>query len=856
MVLNKRGKINMKKIWRIFRRDIKRLSTNIVALIVVGGVCIIPSLYAWFNIAANMDPYSNTGGVPIAVTNNDKGTYSDIAGDMNIGNEIISNLKKNDALGWKFVDESEAVHGVKSGKYYAAIVIPEDFSESMASVLSGNIKRPELIYYLNEKKNAIAPKVTDTGATTIQTQVNTEFVETVSKTVSDILGETIVSTENDIEKMQEDLIADMNKTSENIASYQKNLKSFEERFKSSESMIESAKKTSQNAGTMINNSISAINQMNKIISESRKTTSSIASDFSTNITKGENILSDINSDVKSDLGKINGDLQSINSKVQTNIEAVENAIEFNEKIIAKLKNIERKLPLVDASSLINKLEEQNNKDREIIEALKKGNENISDALENAETASNEISSVIENSQNDLRKIKGDINSSVVPNINSSLDTFSTISGQLNGLLSGAESKAAQLTPVFTSLEKSMEDTQNALKSTGNAISNVQQNTEGVIADLNALKNSQAFGEFMDITGMSADEVADFIATPVKLDTEVFYPVKNYGSAIGTFYTNLAIWVGGIVLIAIFKLEIDKDEEIKSFTHAQGYFGRWILFVVIGLIQSLIICLGDILILKTQCVNPVAFIFAGLVASFVYVNIIYALSITFKHIGKALCVLLVIIQIPGSSGTYPIEMMPGFFQKLNPLLPFTYGINAMREAMAGMYGLNYIKDIGCLLIYVPVFIAIGVLIRPIFLNINRLFDKKLRETGLMICEEEGLTKERVRLSSAVTALVNQDEYRADIYSKVEKFEEKYKKRIKRGFEAIVVIPLILLVLMFSIDAKMELLILWIISIIAISLYIIVVEFIHENLHRKLKMADMSMDDIAEEIRKIRSKEDER
>ncbi len=157
----------------------------------------------------------------------------------------------------------------------------------------------------------------------------------------------------------------------------------------------------------------------------------------------------------------------------------------------------------------------------------------------------------------------------------------------------------------------------------------------------------------------------------------------------------------------------------------------------GLIQSLIICVGDLLLLGVQCKSPAAFIFAGLFTSFVYVNIIYALSITFKHIGKAVSVILVIIQIPGSAGTYPIEMTPAFFQKLHPLLPFTYGINAMREAVAGIYGFHYAENLLCLAVYVPIALLIGVVVRPWLLNLNHMFDQKLGETELMICEEEGL-----------------------------------------------------------------------------------------------------------------------
>ena len=110
----------MKKAFRIFKRDLGRLVHNRVAVIVMAGVCVLPSLYAWFNIAANMDPYSNTQGIKVAVANHDTEAANDLI-TLNAGDRIEENLRENDQLGWTFVEESQAVEGVKSGKYYAAI---------------------------------------------------------------------------------------------------------------------------------------------------------------------------------------------------------------------------------------------------------------------------------------------------------------------------------------------------------------------------------------------------------------------------------------------------------------------------------------------------------------------------------------------------------------------------------------------------------------------------------------------------------------------------------------------------------------------------------------------------------------
>ena len=309
-----------------------------------------------------------------------------------------------------------------------------------------------------------------------------------------------------------------------------------------------------------------------------------------------------------------------------------------------------------------------------------------------------------------------------------------------------------------------------------------------------------------------------------------------------FYTNLALWVSGIVLIALLKMEVDRDEKLKNMTATQGYFGRWMTFMLFACIQAVIICIGDLVIFDVQCENVPAFFGAALMASFVYVNLIYALAITFKHTGKAICVLLVILQIPGSAGTYPIEMTPGFFRALHPLLPFTYGINAMREAMAGMYENAYWKYLFALALFLPIAFLIGLGIRPLMLNLNRMFDKKLEETGLMICEENGMTRERLNLSSALEILAGQEEFRDKMIQKAEQFEENYRKLKAAGILLILILPLIFLILMFSVSSKMVFLVLWIASIVAVVLYLIIIEFLHDSLERKLRFAEKSKDEL--------------
>lgn len=837
----------MKRAFEIFRRDVNRLSHNMVAMIVTIGVCLIPSLYAWFNIAANYDPYANTGNIKIAVANADKGTENELIGELNVGEEIVQNLKKNDSLGWKFTDEKKAVQGVKSGKYYAAIVIPEDFSSSFVSILSGDMKQPQFEYYLNEKKNAIAPKVTGTGASTIQEQVNEEFIAAAAGSVSKILGQTAEQMGTQVDTVQESLIAKMQTAEENLEEYQVVLENLNKTIDGSDDLINGTQETLDALKSAVASGAKSMNNGTDILASVRNSVGALSVGLSDGLTQGADALSGISSAVGTDLGKLNEKVQNVNEKIGNTITSMQDLISKNEEILTVLRELDNQVPGNPLSEIIEKLETENQRHKEILKNLQTGNNSIGNAVNTSVQGLNQIASVIQDGQKNLQTSRASFEKNVLPSLNQSLDSFAQLSGKVSGVLAGVEPSAEQLKNVTGDLKQTLSDTKTAMASTKEALDDVQKKLNTAITDLGALQSSDIYLSLKELTKKDTGEVAEFMHSPVQLETKSFYRVENYGSAMAPFYTNLAIWVGGIVLIAIFKMEVDKDEKIKSFTVTQGYFGRWILYITTGLIQALIICLGDIYLLKIQCKNPAAFVFAGLFASLVYVNLIYALSITFKHIGKALSVILVILQIPGSAGTYPIEMTPAFFRFVHPLLPFTYGINAMREAIAGIYGMHYWKNILCLAVFLPIALGIGLLLRPHLLNLNYLFDRKLAETDLMICEEEGMQREKISLSTAVKILAGQDEFRKTLNDKIEKFQSGYRKKIRVGFLAIVVIPIIFLILMFSIDSKMVFLVLWIASIILIALYLIVVEYIHESLKRKKRLSEMSDEVLLKEVK---------
>ena len=173
----------MKNIIKIFLSDIKGLAKNFFALVIAIGLCIIPCLYAWFNIYSNWDPYANTSSIKIAVASEDKDYTLEDGSVVNMGEEVINQLKENDSMGWVITSKKAALDGVQRGSYYAAVVIGKDFTSGMYNALDSGFVNPSITYYENEKKNAIATKITDTAVSTLNTSINQTFIKVVASTI-------------------------------------------------------------------------------------------------------------------------------------------------------------------------------------------------------------------------------------------------------------------------------------------------------------------------------------------------------------------------------------------------------------------------------------------------------------------------------------------------------------------------------------------------------------------------------------------------------------------------------------------------------------------------------------------------
>lgn len=908
----------MKKVMEIFKRDISRLVKSPAAIIVAVGMCIIPALYAWFNIAANRDPYGNTANIKVAVANNDVGAENKKR-TLDAGQQILDQMEENNDLGWVFTDEEDAVDGVKSGKYYAAIVIPETFSADLLQIEDGTLGSPEITYYVNEKRNAVAPKITNTGSTTIQSKIEEEFYKVASEAIAEELQDLGVSLADDLETTNDNILSMISDARDNFREYQQVLADFQATISQGTTQIQHGKTTLTKAVKAADAGSGALQDAKDLLKSSRKNVRAFGSAFDQSLSDGETYLNDIYSTAsvklagleatanqavtavntgKSLAESMSKDGQSAVDQLNVVVPAIRQVLSQKEGVLkenkgkrdalqAQLDQIQAALDSDDGSlpeakrqeyeataaalkagiaqydagieagekelgaakknvddiekELIPKLRDelipQSNSMATQLTELSDKTGKLQSIMSTIDSSKTQMDTILTQGKTTLRTFRSTLNSNLMPGLHTSLDTVSSVSSDLKSTLEDASATADQMQGVMDQLSKSLTEGSKALGETGDTLANLDDRLAGIQNDLETLRASDAYKDILDLQDVDPDTVSKFMTSPIELTTTTFYEVEDYGSGMTPFYTNLALWVGGMVLIALLKQEVDEDEKVKKFTLNQAYFGRQILFIILSVVQSLIICLGDLYLLKVQCVHPGLFILTGVIAGLIYLSLIYAITAAFKHVGRAIFVFLVIIQIPGSTGTFPVEMMGGFYKAIYRLMPFTYSNTAMRECIGGMYYNTWLKNIGILAAYLLLSLFIGLVLRPLLLNLNALFDRKLAEADLIIYEENDKTTD-LTPELVARALQSDSEAREEYTERARRFEKNYKRRKRFGFLAMAIVPLIFLVLMFSVESKLVFLVLWICTLIGLSMYLIWLEYHHERMQKQLKLMGLS------------------
>jgi len=690
----------VKTVLSIFRDDIRAVSRRFFALAIIVAISFLPALYAWVNIYANGNPYANTGGIKIAVASVDPGIDLGDGTHVNMADEVAEDLRKSDKIGWQFPESAEeAIDGVESGEYYAAVVFEKNFTYNMYNFEQALLDRKAPItYYENAKKNAVASKITETAAQNVQESIKTKYLETVFGVIFDETND--AADKIGAGSTADSVIAQLRDLRDTLRAYDTAISAFTDKSGSVHSGISTARKKLANTRKSANESASSAG---------------------------------------SDLAKARSSLVVLQKALEEREKKIEKERKTLENTVNKLND--SALTPAERAALEKQARDQANVLKSDIEGLLASFPADSDSA-----AVKAISAVLTSMISDLDAISASLSDPVVTSaLSEELKKLSQVSlaESVASLITTMDRTLDLMEPLMKSMSSMLGDIDPVLKSADGTVSDLDESllqmqklfrgtadkVDDIIAKVEAASGNDKLALLVKLLGGDPEEYAKFFSSLVDVEVEEVYSVASYGAAMAPFYSVLAIWVGGVILVSILKTHIDR-KKYPGVTEAQAFFGRFLLFFLIGQAQAAVIVAGDIFLLHCEPVHPWLMWIAAAVSSFVFVMLIYALTLSFGDIGKAMVVVVMVLQIAGSSGSYPIEILPVVFGKIYKFFPFPYAINAMREGLCGTYGNDFIGYLAELLLFAVLALAIGLFVRKPFIAMNDFVTEKIEETEVL------------------------------------------------------------------------------------------------------------------------------
>lgn len=687
----------MRNIWTVFKTDIRTLSKCFFACVVVVAIALLPSLYAWLNIYSNWDPYGNTGGISIAVASLDEG-YTDEDGTYeNKGDDVVADLREATSINWVIVDTEEAAKGgVESGDYYAAVVIDKQFSRNMFRMLTDWTGKPAITYYENAKKNAVATKITDTAVETLKRSISENYLEVV---IDGIMEQSNL--------LAADLTADDPEAAVKGVLYQA-----QDLLHACGRMMDAFEAAggsgvSESSAAALEAAVASINKNLPDGAQLQQTAAEIQLQLNTALARVERALDRLNSAIENA-----PELPSAQQQLRDAAAQLEKAADTLETWAAGLEASGTEAGKTQAEAA-----------RQTAAECRKTAKQLRALAESPDSA--DLLADCDALVKSLRTMADRI-----PVTSKALQKeLDTVAGQVADTMEGMAALAGDAKAMKTALAETADAVGDTMALLRPATEKLLTSLESTIDDLEGLTTDEYMDTLVNILGGDPAVYGQYFPEMVQTSVNAVYPIANYGSAMTPFYTVLAIWVGGVILSSLIKIHA-RTEGLIDPKPAELYFGRYLFFFVLSQIQAAVIVTGDLYILKVQCLHPGMLYLTGALTAFTFSLLIYSLALSFGDVGKAIVVVIMVMQIAGSSGTFPIELLPAIYQKIYRFFPFPYAIDAMRECICGMYGNYYWQQIGFLLLFAAAALLIGLLVRRPFMGLNHFMEEKLEETELL------------------------------------------------------------------------------------------------------------------------------
>lgn len=725
----------MRKIIDIYTTDIKKIVTNWAAMVIIAGLAVLPSLYAWFNIYAMWDPYSRTGDLPVGIVNEDQGAVIRDK-EIDVGKELVESLKDNKSMDWHFTDRTDAMDKVEFGDYYAVVIIPEDFSEQLATVVSDHPTKAQIEYYVNEKLNSVSPKITEKGATTIVDQISSKFISTVNGVIFDLFNELGIELEQnlpDIEKFENYVFM----LEKDLPEINRMLSETMNDADSAENVLNKANGMLPKAKQYTNDGLSTINKTTDYLDAAESRLKEMAPQIEKDLHRAQTVTKNI-SDFLNEVQNTNIDLSQdntvqkdlegqINSAIQ-NLDTIEKSLKQLQEINAERPDQENQgvtndqidLAIQQTAELKAALQQMQGDADQLNKFLQNHNKDFDKILDRLHKTAEDTSVKLDEF---VKEYKDNIEPTV---LNEVAKAKKTLSGA-KGILVEIQSTLPEVGRLISNTQKSLQEGKGKLDYASGQFPYVNTKVRELADKIRKVQVEADLNEIIQLLQNDPSAERSFFEEPVQLNENKLFPIKNYGTGMTPFYTVLAIWVGALLLISLLAVDVHND---GLYTGRQIYFGRFMTFLTIGFVQTLIVTSGDLFLLNVEAEHPIWLIIFALLISFVFILIVYSLVSVFGNVGKALAIIMLVLQISGSGGTYPVVLLPKFFQIISPFLPFTYGVDLMREAVGGIVLERTLRDVAILCLFGIIALIFGAFLKEPINKMTKKFLEKSKESGLV------------------------------------------------------------------------------------------------------------------------------
>lgn len=715
----------------VVKNDFSKVRRSVMATCMLLFLIIIPLLFTWFNVLAAWDPFGNTKDLKIAVASEDDGYSSDFFPiEVNAGDQVLSQLRANEQMDWVITNPSDAIEGTKSGEYYASIILPSTFSDDMLTFYADGSQPAQIALHTNEKKNALAPTIANKGAEGISANIS----ETFTRTIGDVSLGLVTSLSDFLDQ----------------GDTQDALSRIEARAENLQSQLRNGARTARTMGDLTESAIPLLESAQRIIDTPRPSLSDTTRDGITDISASSDALDGALSATRESYAivgdRIDALYETANISRETRSETLNTLadnVQLNINAYEGLKDTVntriRPLAPAEAATLTGQLDEAIAAQESVRDRLRAASD--SDSPERPDFSSlDRASSAIEDVRNS--GIRDQV-SQLAQTLRGIGDTIELPEGDIQLNTDSLAGASAALDDVGATLD------QNA------------DRLDDLLDRINTASRTGDLSEIAAIVGDDPEAFAQALAAPVEVERQAIYPVASFGVGMAPLYTTLALWVGALLAAVALRTDVaakltkhrpnrfdeevdleneteddtaeipseapEEPEEIGPFAK---YFGRYGTFALVGLAQSTLLTLGLIFFVKLEPAHPFLLVLAGWVSSCIFMLLVYALTVALSNAGKALAVFLLVIQISSAGGSYPLQLLPHWFQSVSPWLPATYSIRAFRSALAGSYGADYWIALATLLLFIIPALILGVVLRKPLANYTSGLNKALVKTKMM------------------------------------------------------------------------------------------------------------------------------